>query len=130
MTGDRPAERQFAQQLVETRSNWFVERQEPSRRLPLLAVLPVERVEHLLDRSGRAEQLIEGIGHALEVHAKLTSSSVLSPFVMSAQGITTQFSLRRERCYACPSAPRAELTTTTQAHRPTKRATVAPNQPH
>ena len=45
------------------RGDRLVERQEPDGRLTLLTVLPVERVEHFLDRFGRAEELIEVWGH-------------------------------------------------------------------
>ena len=41
------------------RGDRLVKRQEPDGRFALLAVLPVERVEHFLDRPGRAEELIE-----------------------------------------------------------------------
>ena len=41
------------------RGDRLVERQEPDGGLTLLTVLPVERVEHFLDRFGRAEELIE-----------------------------------------------------------------------
>ena len=40
------------------RGDRLVERQEPDGGLTLLAVLSVKPVEHFLDRSGRAEELL------------------------------------------------------------------------
>src|SRR5262245_55914606 len=51
--------RLLAQEFVEARGDRLAERQEPDRRLTLLAVLPVEGIEHVLDGPGPPEELIE-----------------------------------------------------------------------
>src|SRR5436309_3472537 len=51
--------RRLAQEFVEVRGDRLGEGQGPDGRLPLLAGLPVERVEDFVDGPGRAEELIE-----------------------------------------------------------------------